>query len=214
MTAWGEVVVGWLDLRGDERVLDAGCGTGRVTALLRDRLPRGRVIAVDGSASMIERARERLGRDRVEYLVADLQGAAAAGAAGGCGPVHGDVPLDHGPRCVVPRTGGVLDPAGQLAAQCGGAGNIASIEAALRAMGEDFRGRKHFATPEATRARLEAAGFIEVETAGSRTRRRSCPEMTSSPTWKRSAWAITCRGWKRASGALSFSRWRAGWSSP
>ena len=31
-------------------------------------------------------------------------------------------------------------------------------------MGEDFRGRKHFATPEATRARLEAAGFVEVET--------------------------------------------------
>jgi trans-aconitate 2-methyltransferase len=28
MTAWGETVLGWLDLRGDERVLDAGCGTG------------------------------------------------------------------------------------------------------------------------------------------------------------------------------------------
>jgi trans-aconitate 2-methyltransferase len=45
-----------------------------------------------------------------------------------------------------------------------GAGNIASIEAALSEMGESFRGRKHFATAEETAARLEAAGFIEVET--------------------------------------------------
>ena len=46
----------------------------------------------------------------------------------------------------------------------GGAGNIASIEAALGQIDENLRGRKHFATPEATAARLEAAGFVEVET--------------------------------------------------
>jgi len=72
MTRWGEAVLGWLDLVGDERVLDAGCGTGQVTALLRDRLPCGAVIALDGSPSMIARARERLGHDRVEYVLADL----------------------------------------------------------------------------------------------------------------------------------------------
>jgi trans-aconitate 2-methyltransferase len=48
MTRWGEAVVGWLDLAGDEWVLDAGCGTGKVTAALRDRRPRGRVMAHDG----------------------------------------------------------------------------------------------------------------------------------------------------------------------
>ena len=46
---------------------------GQVTAALRERLPRGDVVALDGSASMIERARERLGDDRVTYVVADLQ---------------------------------------------------------------------------------------------------------------------------------------------
>ena len=54
-------------------MLDAGCGTGQVTEMLRARLPRGEVVALDGSASMIERARERLGDDRVTYVVADLQ---------------------------------------------------------------------------------------------------------------------------------------------
>src|SRR3954452_23138337 len=74
MTRWGAAVLDRLPLDGDERVLDAGCGSGRVTELLADRLPRGSVVALDGSASMVEAARERLTRfgDRIEYVVADL----------------------------------------------------------------------------------------------------------------------------------------------
>ena len=53
-----------LPLRGDETVLDAGCGTGRVTALLLERLPDGHVVAVDSAPSMVEHAREALGRAR------------------------------------------------------------------------------------------------------------------------------------------------------
>jgi trans-aconitate 2-methyltransferase len=36
---WGVGVVGRLHLRGDEHVLDAGCGTGRVTQMLVDGYP-------------------------------------------------------------------------------------------------------------------------------------------------------------------------------
>ena len=61
LEAMGREVLDRLDLRGDERVLDAGCGTGRVTAALLERLPRGEVVAVDGSPAMVEAARERLG---------------------------------------------------------------------------------------------------------------------------------------------------------
>ncbi len=163
MTRWGETVVGWLDLAGDERVLDAGCGTGQVTATLRDRVPHGHVIALDGSPSMIERARARLGADRMEYLVADLGR-----------PLPIDEPVDailstatfhwiadH--DALFANLAAVLAPGGQLAAQCGGAGNIASIEAALLDLGVD-PGPKHFATPDATAARLRATGFVDVET--------------------------------------------------
>ena len=74
MTRWGEAVLDRLPLAGDERVLDAGCGSGRVTELLAGRLPRGRVVALDGSPAMVEAARQRLARfgDRIEYVVADL----------------------------------------------------------------------------------------------------------------------------------------------
>jgi trans-aconitate 2-methyltransferase len=161
MTRWGEAVVGWLDLSGDERVLDAGCGTGKVTAMLRDRLPRGAVIALDGSPSMIARARERLGDESVEFVVADLRG-----------PLPIDPPVDailstatfhwiadH--DALFRHLAAIIKRGGQLVAQCGGEGNIASIGGALHDLGMEQR--KHYAGPEATRARLEAAGFIDVE---------------------------------------------------
>jgi trans-aconitate 2-methyltransferase len=68
---WAGPVLDRLELRGDETVLDAGCGTGRVTAVLAQRLPRGRVIAVDGSPAMVAEARKRLPGD-VDVRVADL----------------------------------------------------------------------------------------------------------------------------------------------
>ena len=159
MTRWGETVLAWLELGGDERVLDAGCGTGQVTAALLERLPRGDVVALDGSASMIERARERLGEDRVTYVVADLQEAL---------PIEPQVDavlstatfhwvLDH--DALFRNLAAVMRPGAQLAAQCGGEGNIASVEAALRDMGEDFVGRKHFAAPAETRAPPRGRGI-------------------------------------------------------
>src|ERR1044071_5127472 len=71
---WGASVLERLELRGDETVLDAGCGSGRVTAQLLERLPRGRVIAVDNSAAMLAQARDTLApfESRVAFVEADL----------------------------------------------------------------------------------------------------------------------------------------------
>ena len=46
-------------LRGDEVVLDAGCGSGKVTAMLVELVPHGRVYAVDVAPSMVEHTRPR-----------------------------------------------------------------------------------------------------------------------------------------------------------
>ena len=71
--AWGRDVLDRYPLVGNETVLDAGCGSGRVTELLLDRLPHGHVLAIDGSSSMIDAARERLGtRPNVAFAVQDL----------------------------------------------------------------------------------------------------------------------------------------------
>src|SRR3954454_19863912 len=69
--SWGIEVLERLELSGDEVAVDAGCGSGRVSAELKRRLPNGHLIAVDGSGAMVKKARERLGDD-VDYLVTDL----------------------------------------------------------------------------------------------------------------------------------------------
>ena len=57
---WASAVLDRLSPGGDETVLDAGCGSGRTTRLLIERLPQGRVVAVDGSPSMIGEVRSVL----------------------------------------------------------------------------------------------------------------------------------------------------------
>ena len=164
MTRWGATVVGWLDLEGSERVLDAGCGSGRVTEFLLERLPQGSVVALDASANMIEEARKRLAQhaDRVEFVVADLAQPL---------PVEGTVDAvlstatfhwvpDH--DALFANLAAVSGPGAQLAAQCGAAGNIAAVLTAARDAGTDWTGPTYFATADETRARLEASGFTDV----------------------------------------------------
>src|SRR5437588_11509857 len=73
---WGQQVLGRLELTGGETVIDAGCGSGRLTAQLLERLPEGHVIALDASENMLREARAHLQPrfgDRVSFVHADLQ---------------------------------------------------------------------------------------------------------------------------------------------
>ena len=162
---WGLSVLDRLPLNGDERVLDAGCGSGRVTEHLLERLPNGSVVALDASEAMLAEARRRLARfgDRVEYVRADLQERL---------PI--DQPVDailstatfHWIRDharLFRNLAAVLKPGGRLVAQCGGKGNIATLERVLAAMGNTGADRP-FASPEETAERLLAAGFTSIET--------------------------------------------------
>jgi trans-aconitate 2-methyltransferase len=164
MTRWGTAVLDRLPLEGTERVLDAGCGSGRVTEQLAERLPNGQVVALDGSPAMVEATRDRLARfgDRVEYVVADL------GKPLPIEPVDAILStatfhwvLDH--DALFRNLAAVLRPGGLLVAQCGGVGNIASIQRVLAGIGDGWTGPVHFASPIETVERLDAAGFVDPE---------------------------------------------------
>lgn len=165
MHSWGLDVLERLPLRGDERVLDAGCGSGRVTEALAERLPRGRVVALDASPAMLAEARRRLARfgARIAYVEADLGQ-----------PLPLDEPVDAVLSTAVfhwvpdhdalfRNLAVVLRPGGRLVAQCGGVGNIEGVRRIVRTVGDGFDAARNFAAPLATAARLEAGGFRNVE---------------------------------------------------
>jgi trans-aconitate 2-methyltransferase len=153
-------------LEGHERVLDAGCGSGRVTERLMQRLPAGTAIALDGSASMLAEARRRLAHfgDRVTYVEADLAAPPL--------PVEGAVDavvstatlhwiIDH--DALFAGLAGVLRQGGQLSFQCGGEGNAEALIAAVRAQGVETAHIFHLAGADETASRLRDHGFADVE---------------------------------------------------
>ncbi len=170
MQSMGLEVLSRLQLNGDETVIDAGCGSGRVTEALLERLPRGRVIGVDASASMIAAARERLG-DRAELLECDLLEldlGEPADAILSTATFHWIG--DH--ERLFARLRACLRPGGSLVAQCGGEGNIVALRARAMRVGErepfaehlrEFRPPWNYAGPDETRERLREAGFQDAQ---------------------------------------------------
>jgi trans-aconitate 2-methyltransferase len=169
MEALGREVLGRLQLRGDESVLDAGCGSGRITQALIERLPRGRVIAVDASQSMVDAARERLpGADVRVVDLLELQLQAPVDVILSTATLHWIA--DH--ERLFARLHRALRPGGRLLAQCGGRGNIDVLRGHAREVlarepyAEHFVGWQspwNYAGPQETEQRLLAAGFSSAE---------------------------------------------------
>jgi trans-aconitate 2-methyltransferase len=166
---WGLEVLDRLELAGDETVMDAGCGSGRVTTKLLEKLPNGRVLCVDASESMIAKAREALG-DRAEYMVADLSQLEV--------PEPVDVIFSTATFHWLPdhdqlfsRLHDALKPGGRLVAQCGGEGNVSKHAQAIVSVAsrpefaEHFEGMSimwNFAPPGEAEERLRNAGFDQA----------------------------------------------------
>lgn len=167
---WARPVIERLGLRGDETVLDAGCGSGRVTALLLEALPTGRVIAVDGSAAMLGQAREQLGTERCRFIHSDLLDLELDGEVDAVFSNAVFHWIDDHERLFA-RLRSALRPGGWLEAQCGGDGNVASFYDAVSAVvAERPEVAAHigclephnFATAAATERILAGLGFERI----------------------------------------------------
>ncbi|MEA2313935.1 MAG: trans-aconitate 2-methyltransferase [Solirubrobacteraceae bacterium] len=170
MEALGRDVLARLELNGDETVLDAGCGSGRISEALLERLPNGRLIALDESPSMVAAARRRLDA-RAEVRVGDLLALELeqpVDAILSTATFHWIA--DH--ERLFARLHSALRPGGQLVAQCGGEGNITALREKAHAVlaqepyAEHFSSWKapwNYAGAEQTRERLLAAGFTAAE---------------------------------------------------
>jgi trans-aconitate 2-methyltransferase len=169
---WGVALLGAIPPGDHAAILDAGCGSGRMTAHLLRRFPRARVVGIDRSRAMLDHAARVLGRfrGRLDLVQADL-------TAGWPGPafdlVYSNATFhwiaDHARLFCNLRAW--LRPGGWLVAQCGGAGNLRRSEALGRLVSRRapfapelarFRRPVHYAPAGATRRLLREAGFVEA----------------------------------------------------
>jgi trans-aconitate 2-methyltransferase len=171
---WGRRVLNTLGLAGSERALDAGCGSGRLTALLANRLPGGSVVAFDRSENMVRAARETLAAQasRCTVAVGDLLALPFSNVFDvvfSTATFHWI--LDH--DALFAAMYSALKPGGVLHAQCGGKHNLeraherAEAVMATRQFMPYFRGWTppwEFADAATTAVRLERAGFTDVRT--------------------------------------------------
>jgi trans-aconitate 2-methyltransferase len=168
---WANELLDRLHLRDDELVLDAGCGSGKVTAMLVERVSHGRVYAVDVAPTMVAHTKEQLGdrviascQDLTEFTLPEKVDAVFSNATFHWIPDH--------PKLFA-RLADALKPGGRIVAQFGGFGNIDSFRVAadeVAASGEfaayfaDWQGPWNYARADITAERLEHAGFVDVET--------------------------------------------------
>ena len=174
-TSWGQRVLSRLTVRGNELAIDAGCGSGRLTGALMDRLPRGQVVAIDRSWNMLLAARTNLRPlygARVKFVqvsLPDLPFSNAADLVFSTATFHWI--KDH--PALFAGIFEALRPGGRLHAQCGGGPNLARAHQLARQVMHapafagyftDWPGPWEFANAEITADRLRAAGFVNIAT--------------------------------------------------
>lgn len=172
---WGKRVLGELHLRGDECILDAGCGTGKLTRLLVQSLPRGRVIGLDLSRNMVQHARRDLQPEfgnRIHFVAADLIALPFRVCFDGIfSTASFHWVLDH--DALFRNLFQALRPGGWLHAQCGGGPNLERLRQRVRSLSETAEFSKalasfpepwFFSDGEGAASRLHAAGFRDIHT--------------------------------------------------
>jgi trans-aconitate 2-methyltransferase len=172
--SWGKKVLSRLKLRGDEVVLDAGCGTGRLTTELLEALPRGRVVGIDLSENMLRSAHEHLAgfSSRVSLVACDFLHLPFANAFDGVVSTAAfHWVLDH--DRLFANLHRALVSGGWLEAQCGGGPNIAHVREQVNTLvaspdyADHFAGFREpwlFQDAEGAAETLRRAGFVEVKT--------------------------------------------------
>jgi trans-aconitate 2-methyltransferase len=144
--AWARELIAKLALRGDERLLDIGCGDGKVTAELASHVPAGCVVGIDSAASMVRLARARQPVDKTPNLSFCLADALDLPFCPSFDVAFSNATLHwvHDHRRVLRGISRSLRPGGRLLFQMGGRGNAAGMLSLLADMIREPEWREFF----------------------------------------------------------------------
>ena len=135
-----------LKLRGDEQVLDAGCGDGKITAEIAARLPRGRVTGEDISPEKIQFAQAHHAGENITNLDFQVMDVRSLKAARPLDLIFSNAALhwvsDH--EAFFQSASRVLKPGGRLMVSCGGRGNAQEVFLVMRPILRQERWREFF----------------------------------------------------------------------
>jgi trans-aconitate methyltransferase len=167
---WARELIEKLALKGNERVLDIGCGDGKMTAEIAAQLPHGSVLGIDSSEEMVAFARRSFPPENFPNLAFAVVDARRLSFDGEFDVVFSNAALhwviDHLP--VLEGVKRSLKPGGKVLLQMGGRGNAAqvfeSVEEIVRSEKwreyfQDFAFPYGFYGPEEYRGWLEEAGL-------------------------------------------------------
>lgn len=157
---FGRGVMEWLEPKPGERILDAGCGMGQLTAEIAGQ-GASFVLGIDAAPGMIAQSRANYPKAKfpnLEFALADLTRFVAPGepfdAVFSNAVLHWVRPPEEAARAIA----GALKPGGRFVAEFGGHGNVAAVQAAL---GEQ-RYPWYFPSIAEYTALLESAGLEPV----------------------------------------------------
>lgn len=170
---WAKELISKYEWTGDEVVLDAGCGSGRVTNIIAKTLNKGRIFAVDVDENMIKTAREKYNHlKNVFFLNSDLLNVEL--------PEPVDVVFSNAVIHWIPNHNqlfkkfwDILKPRGKILIQCGGKGNLGKTHGILESIrmkkefGQYFRNWKHpwnFPSSTETNSILKSIGYRKIHT--------------------------------------------------
>ncbi|MGQ9476216.1 MAG: class I SAM-dependent methyltransferase [Actinomycetota bacterium] len=143
---WGRELMDKLSLRGDEDILDLGCGDGMLAAELAERVPRGSVLGVDVSPEMIHHARHAYPPHHYPNLSWEVVDACSLPFAECFDVVFSNAVLHwiRDQSAVLDGIARALRPGGVMLAQMGGRGNAAEVAMVLVSLMAEERWSSYF----------------------------------------------------------------------
>jgi trans-aconitate 2-methyltransferase len=172
---WANIIIQKRKWTGKENLLDAGCGSGRVTKILAKKITEGNIYAIDSDPNMIEKAKETL-KDfkNVKVMHADLLDIQSLDIHIKFEVIFSNAVLhwvlDH--RKVFENFYDLLNPEGQLLIQCGGYGNLQKTLSIFDAVNDlpeyskyfsEWRFDRNYAKPKEIEKILKEIGNKDVE---------------------------------------------------